>query len=130
MNRMSRGIVTGLILICGMALPAGETAGRLNYRICVPDRPTAVETMAARELAAYLEKTYTEKIRLNGSDEPILFSIGFSPEAREFVREKDAFTESGFGVFCRKRTVLLTGLDDPKVRPCFGYEEGTLLSVY
>ena len=125
-----RGILSGLVLTCGMLLTAKETAARLNYRICVPDQPTAIEAMAAGELAAYLEKTYTGKIRLNGSDGPILFSVGFAPEAREFSKDKDAFTESGFGVFCRKRTVLLTGLDDPNVRPCFGHEEGTLLSVY
>lgn len=130
MNRIVGRMLTGLALFCGVMLPAKETVARLNYRICVPDSPAAIETMAARELAAYLEKTYSEKIRLNGSDDPILFSVGFAPEAREFDKGKDAFTESGFGVFCRKRTVLLTGLDDPNVRPGFGCEEGTLLSVY
>ena len=130
MDLLRYGILTAVILSWGMMLSAKEIASRLNYRICIPDQPAAIEKMAAEELAAYLKKTYTEKIRLNGSDAPILFSVGFAPENREFSKEKDAFTVSGFGVFCRNRTVLLTGLDDPGVRPCYGYEEGTLLSVY
>lgn len=108
-----------------MVLKSAEFSARLNYRICVPDKPSTTEITAAKELAAYLEKTYTEKIRLNKSDEPIIFSVGFAPEAGEFSKNKDAFTESGFGVFCRKRSVLLTGLDDT-----FAREEGTLLSIY
>lgn len=123
-------IPTILLLAFTMLLAAGEFAARLNYRICVPDEPAKIESTAAAELAAYLEKSFTEKIRLNGSDDPILFSVGFAPEAREFSKAKDAFTESGFGVFRRGRTILLTGLDDPDVRPYAGYEEGTLLSVY
>ena len=108
-----------------MVLKSAEFSARLNYRICVPDKPSTTEITAAKELAAYLEKTYTEKIRLNKSDEPIIFSVGFAPEAGEFSKNKDAFTESGFGVFCRKRSVLLTGLDDT-----FAREEGTLLSTF
>lgn len=123
-------ILIGMLLICGTMLSAKEIAARLNYRICVPDQPTLIEVTAAEELTAYLKKTYTENIRLNGSEKPILFSVGFAPEAREFTKTKDALTSSGFGVFCRKRTVLLTGLDDPEVRPYSGFEEGTLLSVY
>ena len=123
-------ILTGLILTCCSIVSAKEISARLNYRICVPEQPAAIELTAAKELAAYLEKTYTEKIRMNGSEKPILFSVGFAPEAREFSKEKDSVKSSGFGVFCRERTVLLTGFDDPEVRPYSGYEEGTLLSVY
>lgn len=130
MNLFRYGIVTGLLLGCSAMLSAKEIAARLNYRICTPDQPSAIETMAAKELASYLERTYTEKIRLNGNDQPVLFSVGFAPEAKDFNKANDAFRKSGFGVFCRKRTVLLTGFDDPGVRPCYGYEEGTLLSVY
>ena len=124
------GILTGLFLSCCIMLPAKEFAARLNYRICVPDQPAAIEAKAAEELAAYLNKTYTQKIRLNGSDKPLLFSVGFAPEAKEFNQSDDGFNDSGFGVFCRKRTVLLTGFDDPGVKPYSGFEEGTLLSVY
>ena len=130
MNLFRYVFLTGVILFSCVMLSAKEIAARLNYRICIPDQPTKVETAAAKELANYLEKTYTEKIRLNGSDAPILFSVGFAPETLDFTKEKDAFKDSGFGVFCRKRTVLLTGKDDPGVRPYYGYEEGTLLSVY
>ena len=130
MNLFRCGIFAALILCCSIMLNAGEFAARLNYRICLPDKPAMIESKAAEELAAYLEKTYSEKIILNGSDAPIIFSVGFAPEAKEFSKEKDAFKSSGFGVFCRKRTILLTGFDDPGVRPYYGYEEGTLLSVY
>lgn len=129
MNIFRIGVVS-MILAGGMALSAKEVAARLNYRICVPDKPSDIESMAAKELSSYLERTFTEKIRLNGSDEPLLFSVGFAPEATGFSKEKDGFVSSGFGVFCRGRAILLTGLDDPGVRPCSGYEEGTLLSVY
>lgn len=124
------GLTAGMILFFTMLLPAKEIAGRLNYRICVPDQASKIELMAAQELASYLKRIYTKKIRMNGSSAPILFSVGFAPEAGNFTKGKDAFTRSGFGVFCRERQVLLTGLDDPGVRPCYGYEEGTLLSVY
>ncbi len=130
MNLLHRGILTGVLLSCSVMLPAKEFAARLNYRICVPDQPAAIEVNAAEELAAYLNKTYTQKVRLNGSDKPILFSVGFAPEAKEFSKAKDAFKESGFGVFCKNRTILLTGYDDPNVKPYSGFEEGTLLSVY
>ena len=130
MDHTFRAALTGLFLACTASLSAKEVAARLNYRIAVPDEPAKIEIAAAAELAAYLEKTFTKNIKLNGSDDPILFSVGFAPEAREFSQAKDAVTESGFGVFCRNRTVLLTGLDDPDVSPYAGYEEGTLLSVY
>ena len=123
-------MLTGAVLSCCTVLSAKEIAARLNYRICVQDQPAKIETVAAAELASYLERTYTEKIRMNGSDAPILFSVGFASEAKEFNKAKDAFKESGFGVFCRNRTVLLTGFDDSDVKPYNGFEEGTLLSVY
>jgi hypothetical protein len=45
------GILTGLFLSCCIMLPAKEFAARLNYRICVPDQPAAIEVKAADELA-------------------------------------------------------------------------------
>ena len=97
MNLFRYVFLTGVILFSCVMLSAKEIAARLNYRICIPDQPTKVETAAAKELANYLEKTYTEKIRLNGSDAPILFSVGFAPETLDFTKEKDeSFEEIGF----------------------------------
>ena len=118
------GILTGFLLSGCAMLSAKEIASRLNYRICVPDQPEKIEITAAQELASYLAATYSKKIRLNGSEAPICFSVGFAPEAEKFSKNRDAFKESGFGVLCKDRTILLTGRD------IAGYEEGTLLSVY
>ena len=97
MNRICYGVTAGVLLFSAMTMHSKEFARNLNYRICIPDQPTKVETAAAKELANYLEKTYTEKIRLNGSDAPILFSVGFAPEALDFTKEKDeSFEEIGF----------------------------------
>ena len=84
-------MLTGAVLSCCSVLSAKEITARLNYRICVPDQPAKIETMAAKELASYLERTYTEKIRMNGSDAPILFSVGFAPEAKEFNKAIETY---------------------------------------
>ena len=119
-----RFFLIGAIVCSSLMLLAKDFSTRLNYKICIPDQPSQIELKAAAELAYYLEKTYTENIKMNGNIKPILFSVGFSPEAVEFSKEKDGYKSSGFGVFCRNRTILLTGFD------YLHLEEGTLLSVY
>ena len=125
MNRICYGLTAGVLLLSAMMMQAKEFAVNLNYRICIPDSPSKMELAAAGQLHSYLQRIYGKKIRMNGSEKEILFSVGFAPEAKKFSKEKDGLKESGFGVFCRERQVLLTGLDDPDEG-----EEGTLLSVY
>lgn len=125
MNRICYGVTAGVLLFSAMTMHSKEFARNLNYRICIPDSPSKMELAAAGELSSYLQRICKNNIRMNGSEKEILFSVGFAPEATEFSKGKDAFKESGFGVFCRGRQVLLTGLDDPVER-----EEGTLLCVY
>jgi hypothetical protein len=131
---MSRIKIFFFLLSCvSFSLFAGDTfCERLNYKIVLPENPSAVRKFAASELKSFLEKNYSEKIKLNESDAPVSFYVGISGDAvmAGFTDLPDL--KGGFGVFRKGRNILFTGFDDIDVNPekeCFG-KAGTLLSVY
>lgn len=105
---------------------------RLNYKIIIPENPSKICKLASAELAKILEQTYTEPIKLNGSEAPIVFYIGISGEAimSGFTDLPDIYAK--FGVFRKSRNILFYGWDDKDIDPekeSYG-EAGTLLAVY
>ncbi|OQA85123.1 MAG: hypothetical protein BWY31_02140 [Lentisphaerae bacterium ADurb.Bin242] len=108
---------------------------RLNYRIVLPDNAARVQKTAAEELKNYLEKMYTEPIRLNGKTPASLtFLIGFPAEAiRAGFTTLPALGDypGEFGVFTRNDCILLSGTDDRDIDPwALSGRTGTLLGVY
>lgn len=120
-------------VFCCTSAYAGQVAvERLNYRIVTPDNPGKIHKLAASELGKILEKTYSEAIKLNGSDAPVVFYVGVSGEAimSGFTDLPEIYGK--FGVFRKTRNILFYGWDDKDIDPereSYG-EAGTLLSVY
>lgn len=122
-----------LSLITGVSLYGGQVLQeRLNYKIILPDNPTAICKFAGNELKEFLEKTYSEPLKLNGKNEAVTFFIGISSEAIMHGFTDLPEMNGKFGVFHKNRAILFHGFDDKNINPeenIYDYA-GTLLSVY
>ncbi len=105
---------------------------KLNYRIIIPDNPTAVQRFAASELKTFLDLTYSAPLILNGKTDPVTFMVGFPEEAIMAGFTDVPAMQGRFGVFRKNSTFLLFGEDCNNLDPVktINYNAGTLSAVY
>jgi hypothetical protein len=122
-----------MIFMATFSVAAGQAEfQRLNYTIVTPDNPSKICKFAAAELGAFLEKSYSAPISLNGSDAPLTFFVGVSGRAIMAGFSDLPDMKGKFGVFRKGRNILFHGWDDQDIDPVkeFYGEAGTLLAVY
>ena len=122
-----------LMLLCNSLL-ADDTVidKRLNYQIIIPDKPTAVQRFAASELKKFLQKTYTQAIKLNGNTDDVTFIVGTSTKKISIDFTNLPNLENKFGIFRNKNKFLFIGDDFPELNPKSTprRQAGTLTAVY
>lgn len=125
--------LTAFFLIMIQTCSAGTVfQERLNYKIILPENPTAVQKTATVELKKFLSEIYDENIDLNNSKTQVIFYVGQSSESKKAGFSNISDMKMNFGVFRKNRSFLFCGYDDDNVDPyktTKGYA-GTLSAVY